>query len=68
MSKAVKGWKGLRLAPLRRTAAFTNPRSKEGLCPTSTARLHPFLLSARRTGLKTCSSASFSGRAKRKGW
>ena len=49
VSKLEKGWKGLRLICVRSTAALRKFRSKNALCPTSTARVQ----SAARTALRT---------------
>jgi len=68
VSKHENGWNGLRLWPVRRTAALRNPRSKWALWPTRIARWQPPALIAARTGLKIRSSAARSGRAPRKGW
>ncbi len=68
MSNTLKGWNGLRLWPLRATAALMKFRSKWALWPTRIARWQPCRLTAARTWLNTWPSASRSGRARRKGW
>src|SRR3569833_4779597 len=54
VSKVLKGRKGLRLMPLRVTAALMKARSKEGLWPSRMARVHSASRTARCLGCFFC--------------